>query len=526
MNRQYLSRNQERAGRWARRATCQERYINDISCTRHIAHCHQIIAGGIRPRNTLNTSNNKQTFHREPSSASKYTPSTSKALQVETVRGKNVKNHSTNLDLSGGFTEPPSAKRRKTETVSIDSSSNSDKSSDDPIKGVPSGKLHMWPIQNQSQRAGRKPSSPTQDPTPESALRMGSWIPEYSRVETLMNSNPRFSKHKKRERNIGTHFARAGASETSSPPFEGESNSSQVDTSSKDDRLYKASSVSKQEDAPSGTTEVAPVDFQANGITDEKLLNDVPRRSPFWSAAQKPLGGKLVLSSESPPPPDKTPHQAPMNKQFIAINGKRRGDNGQGSSPDELLSGNTIGKYVNQTPISPSKRQRTGDSPKPTPFVKVMATRGNDTGLDPSNIKPTNFGTSRPARKRRLAQEARPPYSLDIVAINLPGNDVGHRNDNLGLVHDESKDHYVIRQEGKPLESDNIALTVKPAKLQKVFFEEEGRRIRFSSMKTEGEDNILDIEIAKEKDKQQFLERLQTKSGCQVHACTRYPGAP
>ena len=528
MSRQYLSRNQERAGRRAGRAwraTCHERYVNNCGHSLHMAHAHQLPSGGFRPRNTLNTSNAKHTFNRD--TASIFSSTMSKALQVESIRGGNVKNVHMDSDISSGFTNPPVAKRRKVDTVSIDSSSNSDQSSDDPIKMVPPGNLEMWSVSSQSLSLNKSTTN-SQGSKPRSMLGMDGSVSEYMKVEKMMNSSSKSKRQLKRERSNGSPVDQTGVSEASSPLLGGESKASQTDNQARDDYFYETSVNSKHKQIHSGTAEISHVEPVTDGTANVASSINVRESSPLRSAPHQSLRTNKPVLPETSQSRTQISQQAPMSKQFVADDGKRRGEGGQPSSPDELMSETTVGKNVIPISNSPSKRSRRATSPKPSAFMKTSIVRRDNTGLDPSNIRPTNFGVSRSVRKPTRIQEVRPPYSLDIAAINLPGNDMDYRDDNLGLVHDESQNCYVVIREAKQLTIADSVFIIDPKKLLKVFFEEDGRRIRFQSARKEDEDNILDIEIAKEKDKQEFLTSLQANSGSglQIHPKARYSGSP
>ena len=416
-----------------------------------------------------------------------------------------MKDHPSESAVSSQFELVPSAKRRKVEHVKLDSSSNSDVSIDDPMKGLSPRNITFRSRPNNSSCSSLSSSSHGRSSGRVTKSFIGG-VPEYTKVEEMMNSNSKTKGRLTRIRSGKSH------SKDSSIP---ELRPSQADRDQGDCKpLGEEESVDTR---PSYDEQVSRTyeEPHINGVNGDKVPKSTSERSPYWIAPQNSSLSGQTSCSEKKVLQYKTPPKPLMSRQFIADDGKRRGDAALASSPDELLSETTVGQHVKQVNHALNKRNQREHSPITLLSNSNELSLSKDkVGLDPSNIKATQFGASRSEKRLLRGQEARPPWSLDVVAINLPGYPQSYRNHNLGLVHDEKKGNFVMHQEGKPLRIDNIVPVINLNKLYKVIFEEDGCRIRFESSKEEGADNILDIEIAREKDKQRFLTRLQ--EGCRV----------
>ena len=207
-----------------------------------------------------------------------------------------------------------------------------------------------------------------------------------------------------------------------------------------------------------------------------------------------------------------------LAEKFVQIDGKRRGsDVNMSSDLDELQKGgDTVRHLANSRQSSPTKGT--------TLTLKATTSTELSEGLPESNIKPTNWAKTEPkdrndARARDIigkVRERTPSWAIDIAAISYAGETIDGTA--LGLVYNDTNRFYAVKCKGKL-----TSFRIQPDKLQTISWGTSGGKARFASSKSGTVDNILDIELRKEKDLSELVEKLQAQSaGCKIKTYDRY----
>ena len=257
------------------------------------------------------------------------------------------------------------------------------------------------------------------------------------------------------------------------------------------------------------------------GVTQSPYFNrpGLPPPRPTGNAKQK-----LIAQSS-------TRERSPgLAQTFVAVDGKRRGSDVNASSDaDELQSvPTTVGQNADPNAVY-STKDIGSNSPSKQSSSTLKATSSTDDLVvwAPSTIKSDFVGSDaksgnprRPSRPVRLDQETKPPWSIGLAAISLPGNLV--KNEDLGLVYDEKQKVYFIQMRGSQIQSTHSSLRIQPQKLIKVLWESTGSKVRLESSRNGTEDNVLDLEIRSERDLQGLLQRLQNSNSFTISGRKRY----
>ncbi|KAL8710089.1 MAG: hypothetical protein Q9225_007355 [Loekoesia sp. 1 TL-2023] len=261
-----------------------------------------------------------------------------------------------------------------------------------------------------------------------------------------------------------------------------------------------------------GTTNMrAPRDPQA--VERRELGRSTGSCSPHFpiSITARSIGdSKLVTSTTE----DGAPRAGTrLRDQYRDTDGKTRSDVDP-SSPDVLVTVGSNSRAL--SPIKTAHPQTTAEDPRqhsPSPSlieeepVEVQPTR--------SNIKPSSFTgivknetrTSSRTHQRDNLQEKPLRRSLPLYAYYFQGRI--YKDDGLRLVYGESDGSFDIHHNGSNLAKVNPELRIQPKKLQKIFWAQGGKKMRFESSKSGKVDNILDVEMCHEKDIQILTEVLQ-----------------
>ncbi|KAL9126489.1 MAG: hypothetical protein Q9217_004471 [Psora testacea] len=471
-----------------------------------IADKLKLAQGGPRPTNTLNRSSNLPDIRSNRNSTPTYPASKQKKLDLTAVRGDNVSNNPKFMDLTDEFSGPPSAKRRKLEA--IHSPSTSSTSMDEAFKSISGDQFRV----TASQTISRAPSSQEQKcgltfRTKPSSGR----VDEYRTVEGMMCSNTKRS-NKKRDHSDGSQSEKYDFSKSSSPLMDALPRSNSM--IAVDDDMEEIEPFSPAEPLHSG---IARTSAKRNGPSVAQNADSHTESLPHLSSAsgqRQGLDSKQVKHT-NPELHFETPLQCiRLNRVFVQADGRRRGGLHPASSPDELTSGTTVGNQTDPTVLAPSKRPRIGSPSKETSStLELSGLVEHNMGLERSNIRAAKFATARSQKTTSPAEEAAPPCSYDLVAINLPATGIYHQQQDLGFVHDEKNDIYTVYQRGGPAKFPGITSQIAPRKLIKVQWERDGRKIRFESSRSGNEDNVLDLEFSSEKDASDLLKRLQRHVG-------------
>lgn len=483
----------------------------------------KIIPGGPRPRNTLlgNPSPASHTVNRK--TAPNPRGRNQHALAVEVHKGSNVESLSKKIERDETLPTPPSAKRQKLDhQVSPTSSGQTD-----PLDQISPHAISFHASQGTVQPASRPPSASANSQAPCIPMKRNS-SSEYWNVESMMDSKP---KGKKQRRGDSRGYQADHALLPPSPRMSSMSNP--IDISG--DESQSANINSREASRPTyrGTARQPPPTVNGTKANTSKPLKERANstQSPYFSKPGLPAARsngnvkrKLVTQNSNR---ETSPGLA---QKFVAADGTRRGSDVNASSDaDELQSApTTVGQNADPDAVFTAKDMRTNSpSKQSTSTLKATSPTDDLPFLAPSIIKsdfPSSSAKSpnrgRPSGPVSLDQEAKPPWSIALSAISLPGN--LYSNEDLGLVYDEKEGEYHILRQGSRIKATHSSLRIQPKRVNKILWEKEGVRVRLESPRSGAEDNVLDLECASERGLQLLLHRLQISNPLTVASKNRY----
>ena len=419
---------------------------------------------------------------------------------------------------------PPSAKRRKLDRQVSPASSDQT----DPLDQISPHAISFHTSEDTNQPPSRPPSTSAMSQASSLPLkRHGSF--EYRKVERLMDSNPKSKKQRHSDnRNYPANHALLPSS-----PQKRSSMSNPIDISGDDPQPANTRSTGNHHSAYRGTArQPPPTSNRIISNTSESLEERAkPTKSPYFEKPRlpaNPANGNVkqrtsnqALSRENSPG---------LAKKFVAADGRRRGSDVNASSDaDELQSApTTVGQKADPDAVFTIKEMRSNSPSKQSCSTLKASTPTDDLAHWAPSIIKSDFASSnaktrssgRSTRPAPLDQEAEPPWSVALAAISFPGSLL--ESDDLGLVYDPAQKEYYVQMQGSTIETTNSSLRIRPHKLVKVFWESSGNRIRLESSRSGTEDNILDLELAAERDVLILLERIQSSCSFQVISKTRY----
>ncbi|KAL9099392.1 MAG: hypothetical protein Q9163_005103 [Psora crenata] len=468
----------------------------------NIINNRQVTYGGPRPMNTLTRRNDLPDIRSTRNFASQNASSKRKKLELKAVRGDNVHDECMITGPTHGFPSQPSAKRRKVEIAISPSSSGI--SVEDGFKTI-SGD-HFKATANQSISRTLSSQEQKSGVTPGKEPSRG-LVHEYRKIEHLMNSDSTRS-NKKRGRRNGSHSDKYSISKSSSPLIDA---LQQTNINETDKHTQKVEPLIEW---------IASDNRTAAKITQRRHLNDARMiqvtnsyTEPPPNSSSESLGFSQARLRNQGLEMETSPEILSLNKQFVQADGEKRGGLHPGSSPDELTSGTTVGNQVDTTNLAHSKRVRiVSFSKSPSPSLNPPGQVEHNAGLEPSNIRASKFGPSRPQKNTRCFAAA-PPQSYAMTALNLPASGSYYQDPDLCLVHDKRNDVYTVSHRGAPAEFDGTTFQIVPRKLQKIFWELGGRKLRFESSRSGNDDNVVEIELSSEKDTSNLVKCLQHDKG-------------
>ncbi len=481
----------------------------------------KFVPRGPQPRNTLSrdphatgpASNRKAASNPNPRGG------TRQALAVEIHKGSNVNSVSTTRGRNETLPSPPSAKRRKLDHQASSASSGQT----DPLDQLSPHAISF----HASQDPSRAPSASANSQASGFPMkRNGSF--EYRQVEKMMDSKP---KSKKQRRSDNQKYQPDLDLLPSSPKYSSMVDS--IDISGDESQIDNTNPKEGTRATYRGTARQPPPTVNGTKSNPSKSLNERANatRSPYFNKPGLPaprsngnVKQKLVAQNMNR---EKSPGLA---QKFIAADGTRRGSDVNASSDaDELQSApKTVGQNADPDAVftakdmrlhSPSKQSSsTLKATSPTDDLAIWAPSTIKSDFPSSNAKSRNSG--RPSRPGTLGQEAKPPWSLSLAAISLPGN--LYKDDDLGLVYDQKQEEYCIKERGSRIRATHSSLRIQPQKLLRILWERSGVRVRLESSRSGTEDNVLDLELASERDVQDLLYRLQEGKPLSVVGKNRY----
>ncbi|KAI4261035.1 MAG: hypothetical protein L6R42_003758, partial [Xanthoria sp. 1 TBL-2021] len=463
--------------------------------------------GGPRPTNTLSRGvlNSRHTASR-----GLHAPRTvGRQLETGTTAGYNVKSSTLEYGLDLYYPGEPRPKRRKLEPEPnsqntpqiVDGSDEADQIMiDDDVVQV---KHATEPLRDEL-LGNIKPvvmlgsSKPTQ-PDAIGGRSQG----EFRTVENLMNSSlPKSKKHKNRQRN-GTHDI--PVTERSSFASSKSESVELLDTELNADPIAKVPYRGTAYLHPSRRSEMAS---KAN------LGRSTTNRSPHFLL---PTSEKALIKHENQQKKGtrgSPPTGSRLRDQYRDSDGKQRGG---ADSPDELDIAEPNSRAL--SPVKSARFQSPSKISQPDPTRRLSLEDELDNPQPAqSDIKPSIFtGVANNGSRSKVTTylgEKQPPWSMPLHAYNFRGQT--HRNDGLALVYNDTEKSYEIRCSGTNLAKYHSDLQIRPDKLQRIYWAQEGTKMRFQSSKIVGLDNVLDIEVCRQKDVQTLNAVLQERSNLLV----------
>ena len=438
-------------------------------------------------------------------------PAIQKPLFVETVRGRNVQHVHSSVS-NEAYDEPPSAKRRKMEAprtpINLDISSSS--GADDPLNTIPPKSLIIQPFKKASRTPSfqndrsRSPSQPTSGGV--------GGVSEYRNVESRMQSGTRSKKQRKIEQRKSSQEAEYVQPKSPSHLHAMGTRRILQDITPSQDKIEVIDSDSfiegsKQDTATrigAAVTQEGGYSHRVHGHSGEisKFFSSTPRLRSSFEARDSTLPesrAELVNLDTH------------LEQKFVDTEGKRRGESGLPSSPDELTSGTTVGKHASLQPVSPKKKPRRDKGCAKSTNGRLSTQQAPEEVLaNPSREISDERANNSTRSKRIKAREAPEPWAVGLSAVNLPSGSC-LKNDNIGLVYDETSDLYLILLGGNTFTHCGLPYRINVKKVQKILFEEGGCKMRFLSSKEEGKENIFDISITHKDDVVEILTHMQRK---------------
>ena len=486
----------------------------------------KIIPGGPQPRNTLSRAPfaTPPTVNRKAASNLNPRGGTQQALAVEVHRGTNVKSTSNTSERDEAPPPSPSAKRRKLDQQPSPASSDQT----DPLDQLSPHEVFFHTSQGTSQPPGRATSA--------SPVNRASGVPmkrdyssEFRQVERMMDSRPKSKKQRLSEnRRYKADHGLLPSSPKHSPT------SVPIDVSGDESQVSSTNPSVARRTMERGIARQSTPTVNGTKANTSKPLKERASltQSPFFNRPGLPaprskgnVKQKLVSQSLDR---EVSPGLA---QKFVAADGTRRGSDVNASSDaDELQSvPTTVGQNAVDPDVVFTVKDLRSSSPSKHRSVSLKATSPTDDLAiwAPSTIK-SDFASSnaksrssgRPSRPGTLDQEAKPPWSIALAAISLPGR--LYKDEDLGLVYDHKQGEYYTQLRGSRVQTTHSSLRIQPQKLIKILWENTGVRIRLESSRSGIEDNVLDLEVASERDVPELLRRLQCSKPLSVIGRTRY----
>ena len=424
-------------------------------------------------------------------------------LQVVASVGDNVPVSAKGLNECGGC-EGPLTKRRKTAPAPRDRSSPRIAGSD----GIDELSLQQdltTSLVRESRKTSQTPSVLSQR---KERLKQYFDVQEYHNVENTMNSDPnRKNKWKGRHRKSPAGLV-DGGDLLRLPGLKASSAASPIDLSD-DEQIQQPIGVSAPPTRYKGTANEAHKDYlAAKNALGRQPVQDTGKTSRHFGQAVTPKIIQIapVVDVSNRHQQDEVEDQGDrLDNKFRSTNGKRRSGD-FASSPDVLNGDTTVGKISRHA--SPSKSS--SSTRKGSPIKESQP------GLPPSNISRTAFGAAIKPRtspgstwQKQSAQEADAAWGIGLAAVSVRGRLYASKS--LGLQYKPELESYDVIEAGKDWADQDLSFRVQLGKLKKVFWSLSDGKVRFESARSEGAENVLDIELCNEKEIKTLTGKLQEK---------------
>ena len=236
-------------------------------------------------------------------------------------------------------------------------------------------------------------------------------------------------------------------------------------------------------------------------------------KSRHFQIANKPKISSSMRGSNARPAGQQA-EQPNLRSSFVDDVGKRR-NSMMGDSADELQNGTTVGSHSCEVQFSPAHTQLRSSEPWKDITIRPDTPSHQVLGLPESNIRSTEFTSSRPrSRKIHRVEETprthRPTTELGVALVNFRTGSADLRGrTSCGLVYDPMKKMFVVKHEGKDLSEENSELSIAPTRVRRVLIGEgDSCKIRLLISRSGNLDPRIDIELGSHKDAVEFIQAL------------------
>ena len=405
----------------------------------------------------------------------------------------------------------PSAKRQKTKHQH--SSPSSPLSIIDPLDNEAPGSISFGTLSQSASRAPSVHSRRSSFQLRRSSSSTGS-LQEHKTIERMMNSDP-ISKKKQRRLNNNSQQHR-----NRSPNM---SYSNPIDLSADDEEMDVDFVQTGDGHIPyQGTMRKDDLKARYSYSSQTTQGQSMGNRSPYFP----PMTGANGTSKQkqnSSATEDHNGDQRRLNDMFIPVNGLRRtSDVAMSSDLDELQEGgNTVGHTADTNiALSTTRSRQTSPTKLSTSASNPISSTELDQGLPESNIKPSTFATEEPRTQKRAhepkmrVRDKKPRWAVEVAGLSSGGEFL--EQPGMSLIYNENDRFYVLTRDGQP-----TSIRIRPDKLQKIQCADAGGKVRFLSSKSEGEDNMLDLQFHSDRETTLLVNRLTEQAMCKTKSFPR-----
>ena len=456
------------------------------------------IPSGFKPRNTLTeTSSAPQALARGYFLALPTSKGRKRSqLDIEVSVGDNVKPESQEFKPHSSLTGEPHPKRTKLASpYKFEGDSDPPSSNDCDILHINHPQLRFQESRNQVYRN----LSLSSEFDISGDFRSSAHVPEYTKLEQTMNSNPQARK-KTKFRRTGSRGGSAISPDTSPPQAPVEVVLHSAGRPSPRRSTYKGTARTDPSIAvKSGPAVNGGSQYETGGKSRFFPSPDLPAVKPLHSELDEP---RIALPRET--------RAIPLRYQFQDCRGKRRNSDVRNLSSDELESGTTVGNHAVVNLASPGRTSRSTSLAKNSATsMNAVLPEGSLGGLAPSTIPSTKWTGQHRTRQTtnrlnpsvKLRQEEEELWGIDLVSISRDQTVI--QGPDLGLEFNSKDRVYQVKRQGK---KPNPGFQIDPKYIWKVVMAEGCTKIRFEILANK----TIDIETSEERNVFELLTKIQT----------------
>ena len=436
----------------------------------------------------------------------------SKILDLETIAGDNVisRTYDSEFALSGSG-EPQAKRPKRKPSLNSDPISNHDEFN--PITSDNLGYSVSHISRNEQELRIRGPP-------------IRSRVSEYTKVEKIMDSNPR-SRGRHRGSAIYTHgntLANTWSlSRSSSPPKENPS------VILSDDELNERDKVKPPARPPyRGTARLNPSSGVIQNSTVRKLNDekDTGKRSMYFKS-QAPRNLRITGLPNVAVVIENQIKDTNLRDMFRDSRGKLRGSGVDPLSSDELGSSTTVGHAFTEK-ASPHRSSSSVSSPeRRTSTQQSITLRDNDIGLPVSNIPPSNFSNSNeriPNMKKSIRKVTHTKGKGHFKDVELGGYiiDGTFVERKCHLTFNETDEVFNIIDSGCNVASKRPNIQIQLHKLLRILWSGDSLKMRLESSRCNNHDHdhIVDIQLHGGKDVAGFVREIKENINIKTPMCS------